>query len=159
MAKYVLTITKNNTGQIQINSDNNGFTVLELIGFMEAKRTELVEQLRSKSQYLSTGTAIVNNYINYFKNGSPITNIVANFWIAFKQQHGQRTQVRHGFVISVDLYTSLVTIRLTKGDKRQIRLDQIIGICEEKPHKTNRYPKVVDTFGNTIMQADMKWLR
>lgn len=45
MKKFVLTFTVGDDGMLRCTGENNGFTALELLGMLETKKTDIVDQM------------------------------------------------------------------------------------------------------------------
>ena len=60
MKKFELTFTQHNDGTIDINGNNDGFNLLEIIGLLKIKLDDLCEQANHPERFVKhTRTAIV----------------------------------------------------------------------------------------------------
>ena len=52
MRKFTLTLTENENGDSTVSTENDGFNALELLGFLEMKQQDILEQLRHPTKFV-----------------------------------------------------------------------------------------------------------
>lgn len=50
MKKYIIEFTQDENGTVAINRTNDGFNFLEILGFIEISRLEVVEQIKGNAK-------------------------------------------------------------------------------------------------------------
>ena len=60
MKKFEMMVTLDDDGYINIVGHNDGFTGIEIIGFLEAKKQDLIEQMNHPEKFKYTRTCVLN---------------------------------------------------------------------------------------------------
>jgi hypothetical protein len=50
--KFILTLTEDDNGDATVHTENDGYNALELLGFLEMKQQDILEQLNHPAKFV-----------------------------------------------------------------------------------------------------------